>query len=82
LVLSLHILTSSMVALNDDNNHSRFVVIYVDGDGVPISFPLGNDGLALVTSFRLSLRFRLSEDFMIVDEEVYDALSRDLINTH
>jgi hypothetical protein len=70
-----------MALLNDGNNHSRFVVISADSDGVPVSFSLGNDRLARVTSLRLSLRFRLSEDFMFLDEEVYDALSGDLINT-
>jgi hypothetical protein len=70
-----------MAPLNDGNSHSRFAIISIDGDGVPISFPLGNDGLARNTSLRLSLRFRLSEDFMFLDEEVYNALSGDLINT-
>jgi hypothetical protein len=56
-------------------------VIYSDGDGAPISFPLGNDGVALVTSLRLSLRFHMSEDIMFIDEEVYDAQSGDLIHT-
>jgi hypothetical protein len=71
----------SAVIYADGNSHSRFAVIYVDGDGIPVSFLLGNDGLARVTSLRLSLRFRLSEDFMFVDGEVYDALSGHLINT-
>jgi hypothetical protein len=70
-----------MATLNDDNSHSRFVVICADDDGVLVSFPLGNDRLACVTSLRLSLRFQLSENFMFVDEKVYDALPRDLINT-
>ena len=70
-----------MAPLNDGSSHSSFAVISADGDGVPLSFPLGNDGLARVTSLRLSLRFWLSEDFLFVDEEVYNALSRDLINT-
>jgi hypothetical protein len=70
-----------MAALNDEISHSRYAIIYANGDGVPISFPLGNDGLVRVTSLRLSLRFRFSEDFMFVDEEVYDTLSGDLINT-
>jgi hypothetical protein len=70
-----------MAALNDGNSHSRYAIIYADGDGVPVSFPLGNGGLACVTSLRLSLRFRFSEDFMFIDEEVYDAFSGDLINT-
>lgn len=70
-----------MAPLNDGNSHSRFAIISIDGDGDPISFPLGNDELAYVTSLRLSLKFRLSEGFMFLDEEVYDALSGDLINT-
>jgi hypothetical protein len=56
-------------------------VIYSDREGVPISFPLGNDGVALVTSLRLSLRFEMSEDFIFIDEEIYDAQSGDLIHT-
>jgi hypothetical protein len=70
-----------MTAPNLGNIHSRFVVIYFDGEGVPISFPLEVDGLSLVTSLRLSLRFWLSKDFIFIDEEVYDAFSRHLINT-
>jgi hypothetical protein len=70
-----------MASLNDGHCHSSFAVIRADSDGVLVSFPLGNEGLAHVTSLRLSLRFGLSEDFMFLDEEVYDALSGDLINT-
>jgi hypothetical protein len=70
-----------MATLNPSNTHSSFSVICVDGDGVPISFPLGNDRHAFVTSLRLNLRLQFSEEFMYIDEEVYDALSRDLIQT-
>jgi hypothetical protein len=70
-----------MAALNPGNTYPSYVVVHADGEGVPISFPLGNDGLLRVTSLRLSLRFGLSEEFMFLDEEVYDALSGDLINT-
>jgi hypothetical protein len=70
-----------MASLNPSDAHSRFAVICVDGDGVPISFPLSNDGHALVTSLRLSLRFQMSEDFIFIDEEVYDGHSGDLIHT-
>jgi hypothetical protein len=70
-----------MAAYNSPDTHSRFVVIYCEVGGVPISFPLGNDGVAHVTSLRLSLRFQMSEDFMFIDEEVYDAQSGDLIHT-
>ena len=70
-----------MAPLNDCSSHSSFAIISIDGDSVPLLFPLGNDGLARVTSLRLSLRFRLNKNFMFVDEEVYDALFGDLINT-
>ena len=63
------------------DTHLRMVVIYYDREGVLISFLLGNDGVALVTSLRLSLRFQMNEDFIFIDEEVYDAQSEDLIHT-
>jgi hypothetical protein len=61
------------------DTHSGLVVIYAEGEGVPISFPLGIDGVAIVTSLRWSLRFRISEDFMFIGEEVFDAQSGDLV---
>jgi hypothetical protein len=70
-----------MAPLNLDDTHTRFAVVHAEGGGVPISIPLGDDGLALVTSLRLSLRFGLTERFIYVDEEVYDAHSRDLMYT-
>ena len=63
------------------DTNRRFTVIYCSSDGVPISFPLGSEGIAHVTSLRLSLRFQMSEEIMFIDEEVYDALSGDLIET-
>ena len=63
------------------DTNPRLAVIYSNNDGVPISFPLGNDGVARVTSLRLSLRFQMSEDIMFIDEEVYDAYSGCLIHT-
>jgi hypothetical protein len=70
-----------MAAHNSSDTHLRFAVIYCEVGGVPISFPLGIDGVAYVTSLRLSLRFQMSEDFMFIDEEVYDAQFGDLIHT-
>jgi hypothetical protein len=70
-----------MAAHNPCETNPRFAVINSEVGRVPMSFPLGTDGVALVTSLRLSLRFHLSEDFMFIDEEVYDAQSGDLIHT-
>jgi hypothetical protein len=70
-----------MASHNPCETHNWLVVIYSDGRRVPISFLIGNDGVALVTSLRLSLRFQMSEDFMFIDEEVFDAQSGDLIQT-
>ena len=67
-----------MASPNPFETHPMLAVLYLDGVGVPISFPLGSDGVAHVTSLRLSLRFQLSEDFMFIDQEVYDANSGDL----
>jgi hypothetical protein len=64
-----------MASNNPCDTHPRLVHMYSDAGGVPISFPLGNDRVALVTSIKLSLRFQMSEDFMFIDEEVYDAQS-------
>jgi hypothetical protein len=70
-----------MASHNPCDTHLRLVVIYSDGEGVPISILLDSDDVALVTPLRLSLRFQMSEDFMFIDEEVYDAQSGDLIHT-
>jgi hypothetical protein len=70
-----------MAALNPSDTYPSYAVIHADGEGVPLSFPLQNDELLRITSLRLSLRFGLSEDFMFLDEEVYDIESGNLINT-
>lgn len=70
-----------MAPLNPSNIHSSYSVICVDGDGIPISFPLGNDKHAFVTSLRLNLRFHFSEEFIYIDEKVNNALFGDLIQT-
>jgi hypothetical protein len=70
-----------MAALNLEDTPSWLAIVCVDSDGVPISFPIGSNGFACVNSLRLSLRFRMSEDFVFINEEVYDALSQNLINT-
>jgi hypothetical protein len=61
-----------MAPQNPGDSYPSYALIYADSGGVSLSFPLGNDGLVRVTSLRLSLKFGLSEDFMCIDEEVYD----------
>jgi hypothetical protein len=39
---------------------TSLATIRADGDGVPISFPLGSDGLASVSAVHLGLRFQLN----------------------
>ena len=48
---------------------------------VPVSFPLGEDGLAMVTGTTLSLRFNFREDTLYVEEEVFDDLTGELSYT-
>jgi hypothetical protein len=72
---------SAMASVNLADHLSRFVVIRVDGEGVPISFPLGSDGMAVVTTLCLGLRFQLNIDSLHIDKEVNDSVTRDLSHT-
>jgi hypothetical protein len=58
-----------------------FATIRADGDGVPISFPLGTDGLASVSAIRLGLWFQLNIASLHIDEEVFDSVSGDVTHT-
>jgi hypothetical protein len=70
-----------MATLSVDDAHPSYVEIRVDGEGVPITFPVRSDGLALVTALRLSLQFQLNAMSPHIDEDVYDTKSGDLIHT-
>ncbi len=56
-------------------------VVRAAGDVVPITFPVGELGYAVVNSFRLSIRFFLLEKSIHIDEEVFDAVSGLRIHT-
>jgi hypothetical protein len=70
-----------MATLNLRNIHSKFANIFVDREGFLISFSLNNNGLSLVTSFRLNHKFRLNEDSIYIDEKVFDAFLGSLTHT-
>jgi hypothetical protein len=72
---------SVMASVNLADHVSRFAVIRADGEGVPISFPLGSDGIAIVTTIRLNLRFQLNMDSLHIDKEVYDSVTGELSHT-
>jgi hypothetical protein len=61
-----------MAFANLANLCENFVVIQADDEGVPISFPLGSDGLAVVSAIRLGLWFQLNIASLHIDEEVYN----------
>ena len=46
-----------MAALSVDDAQPNYVEVRIDGEGVLITFLIGSDGLALVTTLRLSPRF-------------------------
>lgn len=46
--------------------------IRADSHSVPVTFPLGANGYAIVSSTTLSLRFQFREDALYVEEEVFD----------
>jgi hypothetical protein len=70
-----------MASVNIGSFCMSFATIRADGDGVPISFPLGSDGLASVLAVRLGLRFQLSIASLYIDEEVFDSVSGDVTHT-
>jgi len=55
-------------------------LLRADLHSVPVTFPLGDDGLAIVTSTMLSLRFQFREEALYVEEEVFDSESRSLLH--
>ena len=57
------------------------VIIRGDGQGVPISFPVGAEGKCTVSALRLHLRFQFLVGSMHVDEEVFDIDSGELLHT-
>jgi hypothetical protein len=60
---------------------TSFATIQADGDGVPISFPLGSDGLASVSAVCLGLWFQLNIASLHIDKEVFDSVSGDVSYT-
>jgi hypothetical protein len=61
---------STMASVNLVDHLSSFAVPRADGEGVPISCPLGSDGIAVVTTICLGLWFQLNIDSLHIDEEV------------
>jgi hypothetical protein len=60
---------------------TSFAMIRADGDGVPISFPVGTDGLASVSAVRLGLWFQLNIASLHIDEEVFDSVFGNVTHT-
>ena len=52
-----------------------------NGMGVPILFPVGEDGLATVTALHISIRFGLQNTSLWVEREVYDPHTSALLHT-
>ena len=59
----------------------EMVVISVEGDAVPIMFPVQDDGYAKVSACRLALRFRMIPESIYIDQNIYDPASRVLSHT-
>lgn len=60
------ILSSSSVV------YGSMAFIRVDSHYVPVTFPLGANGNAIVSSTTLSLRFQFHEDALYVEEKIFD----------
>ena len=70
-----------MAFINKPLFYMSFAIIQADGDGVQSSFPLGSDGLALVSTIHLGLRFQLNIASLHIDEEVFDSVFGDGTHT-
>jgi hypothetical protein len=70
-----------MASVNIALLSKSFATIRADGDGVPISFPLGSDGLASISTIRLGLRFQFNIASLHIDKEVFDSVSGDVTHT-
>jgi hypothetical protein len=59
-----------MAALNFGDCHLRLVVICANGEGITITFPISENGLAIVTFLCLSVRFQLNKKSLHTNEDV------------
>ena len=57
------------------------VIISVEGNAVPIMFPVENDGYADVSACRLALRFHMIPESIYIDQNIYDPDSGVLSHT-
>ena len=60
---------------------SEMAEIRSNGLGVPILFPVGEDGLATVTALHISIKFGLQDTSLWVEREVYDPHTSALLHT-
>ena len=59
----------------------QMVVISVEGNVVPIMFPVEDDGYADVSACRLALRFHMIPESIYIDQNIYDPASGVLSHT-
>ncbi len=57
------------------------VCLYAQGMGIPLRFRVDDDGLATVSSLRLSLRFHFREDSISIEEEIFDDVTAEVTHT-
>ena len=57
------------------------VIISVEGDDVPIMFPVEDDGYADLSVRRLALRFHMIPESIYIDQNIYDPDSGVLSHT-
>jgi hypothetical protein len=72
---------NAMAFVNLADYHARFAIIRAHNEGVPISFPLGSDRVAVITTIFLGLWFQLDIAFLHIDEEVFDSATRNFFHT-
>ena len=63
------------------NGELGMAILRADGERVPLTFRMEESGLAYVTAQRLSIRFGFRADTIVVDEDIFDVVTSELIHT-
>jgi hypothetical protein len=63
------------------NREVGMAILYADGQRVPLTFRMEDNGLAYMTSQRLNSRFGFKEDTIVVDEDIFDVVTSEFIHT-
>ena len=75
------VFSSAMASAGPPIRNPEMALIHADGHAILVAFPIGADGFCWVSALCLSLRFQFREESMHIEEQVFDAVTRNLTHT-